>query len=123
MKVRDVRLRGCGFTLFPAVKEEGVEGELMHLILSTIYRKLGIINEDGMSTKESDEIEKKDPDMIVKFEVSDFGNKLSELKEAGLIDYKGNLTEKSIKILEKAADKQKELDKENFSYCPCRCHC
>ena len=123
MKIKDVRLRGCGFTLFPAAKEEGVDEELMYLILRTIYQKTEIIDEKGMYTKDSINIERKNPDMVVKFEAADFGDQFSKLKEAGLIDENGKLTEKSMKVLEKASKIQKKLDEEGFHCCPCKGYC
>lgn len=109
LKVSDVRLRGCGFTLFPAAEEANVPEILMDAILEAIHYKA------------SD----KDSEMVTDFQKEDFNPKtLQACIETGLL-LEGDvytLSEKAVSILQVAAQKQQELDDEGFHYCPCH-HC
>lgn len=46
LRLNDVRLRGCGFTLFPAAKAFGVSEDIMHNILTNINDQLGSLVND-----------------------------------------------------------------------------
>ena len=130
-KVQDIRLRGRYFTLFPAASENGVPGDLMDYLLLATYSKAGLMSE---SYEKNFAVEKANPNIpdIISTEDLKKGSPTSKytvnnLISAGLVTKEtGNtlaLTEKSINIIKRAAEIQKELDGEKFSYCPCNKHC
>ncbi len=111
LTMKDVRLRGCGFTLFPAAKEEGVDGDLMRYLLSSIYTKIEEEPNSKIPEIFSEEDFPESPDYTLKM-----------LLDKNLVTKNGTiltLTPKSIKILERAAELQNKLGDENFYFCPC----
>ena len=131
MRISEVRLRGCMYTLFPAAREVNVSYELMHSLLYAINLKAATINEFGMCNDEERENERKDPQMpreFLKEELKVSEEKMKEMIENGLLKKEEGgekfiLTEKSIDILHRAAEKQNKLDKEEFGHRGCCMHC
>lgn len=126
LKVRDVRLRGCGFTLYPAAKENGIEEELVVFLVTAIYSKLGLCT--GDYDKEQ-AIQNANPNILDTISTEDLSHSLSykgysaaDLIKAGLVTQSGDnltLTEKAVAILKRASEIQNKLDEEGFYCCPC----
>lgn len=126
LKVQDLRLRGCGFTLFPAAKEYGVNERLMDFLLSSIYIKLGLCSGDY---DKEEEIKKKNPNILDTISEEDLTNNflsekysVNDLLDNGLVTKDSNnlvLTQKSISILKRASEIQNKLDDQGFHCCPC----
>lgn len=123
-KLKEVRLRGRGFTLFKACKNQGVKEELADEVLWTMNIAVNSVSKEGYSTKEQMEIEEKNPILPNTITKEDFRD--SSLIEAcikeGLIKENAgsyDLTEKMIEVLEEAAKLQIELEKNSFSFVPC----
>ncbi len=123
LHVMDVRLRGCGFTLYPAADEANVDWDVMHNILFAINRKVGTVNDDGMSFEKEYNIQSQNPNIPIHFNVTDFEEDvIHKAVREDLITVemdKCSLTNKCIDILRVAAAKQKELDDKGFHFCPC----
>lgn len=123
-KVQDLRLRGCGFTLYPAAEEHGVTGELIHELITAIYSKLGLCS---FNYDEVEKIQKENPNILDTISKEDFDKssqmfKAEALVISGLVTINENdlvLTPKAISIIKRATEIQKKLDDENFYYCPC----
>lgn len=123
-KVQDLRLRGCYFTLYPAAQEHGVDGELIHELITAIYNKLGLYSE---SYEKTVAVEKENPNILDRISKEDFDKssqifKAENLATSELVTITENdlvLTPKAISIIKRAAEIQKKLDEENFYYCPC----
>lgn len=120
MKVNDVWLIGCQCSLFPVARKEGVPGDLMHLILVAIYKKVGILDDKGSWHAKSFEIQKQNPDIPIQFEEKDFGDDLGRLRLEGLVDVENKLTEKAINVLEEVSKRQQSFKKPGIENCPCR---
>ena len=121
LKMNDVRLRGCGFTLFPAATEAGLTENSMHTILFALHIQL--FSQYGESAKEEN------PNFPKKIEIKHLEAvnhwcSVEDLINFGLVkqcdESTVELTEKAIAVLENAAKKQKELDDEGFYFCPCQ---
>lgn len=121
LKLMNVRLRGCAFTLFPAAKNAGVDEKKIHNLLTMMYKKLGYFS----SNETMEKLDAENPNFPDAFSVSDFDNseiKLEDLLEAGLVSQSGDevsLQEKAINILKEAAKIQSDLDAKGFYFCPC----
>ena len=126
LRVEDLRMRGRGFTLSVAARENEVDEDLMDFLVSAIYRKLGLdsgdYNRDQAIRQENpnilDTISKKD--LEEGFSYKGYG--MQELVSNGLVEEKGEdleLTEKAVNILKRAAEIQNQLDDEGFHFCPC----
>lgn len=109
MKIADVRLRGRGFTLYPAAEEAGVSKELMDGILWLA---------------DSTAVEGEFPEKFTAEETYNapvpFDIKAAVME--GLLEEKGGeflITEKAMKVFEAAAKRQNKLDNEGFHFCPC----
>lgn len=126
LKVQDLRLRGRGFTLFPAAEENGVEDGLIDFLVSAIYIKLGLCSGDY---EREEAIKENNPNILDTISVDDLKNAFSsqnysvqDLLDNGLVTQDGNnvvLTEKTIGILKRASEIQNELDDQGFHFCPC----
>lgn len=130
LRVQDLRLRGPGFTLFPAAEEHGIKDDLMDFLVFALYTKLGLCSDDYES---EEAIKKSNPKILDTIATEDVEKILSrknygvqDLLSNDLVTRDGNnlvLTEKSIAILNKAAETQAKLDAETFHCCPCSgCH-
>lgn len=120
MRLNDVRLRGCGFTLFPAAEAHAVSKELMHTVLTLINKKTLCIDSNGICTPNASQIEEENPEMPTQFSTEDFSAEdLSNLIQSGILTEELALTPLALQILEEAAQKQKELDEQGFHFCPC----
>lgn len=129
LKLSDVRLRGCGFTLFPAANEMGVDEELMRSLVWAIYRNAGCSN-NSWYTEEDMRLLERDPYMSMQLEEKDFDGDLELIEKClanDLLHYEEKknytLTDKSLSILCAATKKQSELDADGFHFCPCNLHC
>lgn len=126
LRLNDVRLRGCGFTLFPAAKDFGVSEDIMHNILTNINDQIGLLDDDFDMQME---IKKKNPEFPQVLHVDGCWltqERVEAALEANLLkEVNGGyaLTDTSIKIFEKAAAIQNELDDAGFSCCPCHGCC
>lgn len=130
MKVQDLRLRGRGFTLYPAAEESGVDDRLMDFLIFAIYNKLELCSGDYEKEKAIKIANPNIPDTLLKDDFirvsSSRGYDIQDLINADLVKLDGNslvLTKKTIKILKRAAEIQRELDDEGLSYCPCHHYC
>lgn len=47
LKLSDLRLRGCGFTLFKVLENSEEEQNVMWSILNALYQKSGMVNKMG----------------------------------------------------------------------------
>ena len=125
LRVKDVRLRGRGFTLYPATKEAGENVETMDNILWILQHKVGTVNDEGFTYEQEVEVENQNPELPLEFTEKDSmwsGKSLDNAINSALIKKNGDvyfLTKKAIDILLDAARKQKELDKSGFHFCPC----
>lgn len=127
LRVQDLRLRGRGFTLYPAAEENGVKSGLMDFLVGVIYTKLGLCSGDY---EREEQIKKENPNILDILEEEDFndissyeGYSIEDLINNNLLSQEGNklvLTKKSITILQRASEIQKQKDEEGFSYCPCK---
>ena len=119
LTVNDVRLKGCGFTLYSAARKKNVPGELVQLWLVTAYKKLGLRSENLLEVQKIQKQNPKIPDIM---SVTDFGKNEKELEkmfEFDLIskkDDKIHLEKIAIEIFKDAAKIQKELDEKGFFY-------
>ncbi len=126
LRMNDVRLRGCGYTLYPAAESYKVQKETIYNILVGIYKQLGVAgfaeNEDAYERQEA--IKKANPTfpeiLIFDDAVAEKGieNDLLEKTDDGYV-----LTEKAKNVFEKAATIQNELDNQGFHCCPCHGCC
>lgn len=121
LRLNDVRLRGCGFTLFPAANELGVSEALVYDILRGIYEQVGAINEDF---EQQEKIRKENPEFPqVLHENSRLSQRIiKKALNANLLKevYGGYvLTDKCIKVFEKASTIQRKRDSEGFHVCLC----
>lgn len=126
LKLNDVRLRGCGYTLFPAATEAGFNAEAVHALLIVAYRKVHALSEDY---EEQIKVEAKNPDFPDTFLVSEFESFQTELEElinCKLVSKDGDtvvLNPSAMELFKRAAELQIELDNSDFFFCPCmRCH-
>ena len=124
LRLNDVRLRGCGFTLYPAATEFHVSDYVMSNILASIYEQSGALDENF---DKQERIRKENPEFPQLLLSNSW---LDECMEKAIADEllkrtEGgySLTEKSIKIFEKAASIQSELDAKGFRCCPCHHYC
>lgn len=118
LRLNDVRLRGCGFTLYPAARNRYVKEKYMQEILVAIYSEAGAMDEDY---EKCEQVERINPEMQSVISGSDMEN-LDAVLEEGLLEEKDGkyaLTQKCIEILEEAAKIQNELDSQGFYCCPC----
>lgn len=124
LRLNDVRLRGCGFTLFPAAKEFNVPENVIHTILTSMYFQLGALAEDFNKVQQ---IEQENPALPTTLTDNDIISAcVSEAVDLCLLERMENgysLTKKAISIFEKASENQKKLDDEGFHYCPCHHSC
>lgn len=126
LRVEDIRLRGRGFTLFAAAKENGVDERIMDFLISTIYAKLGLWSGDF---EREEAIRKENPNIIDTLTVEDVRSSAfyvegieQVLVSNGIVSQNGAdlvLTAKTVKILTRAAEIQNELDEKGFQHCPC----
>lgn len=122
LRLNDVRLRGCGFTLFPAAKEFGVSDEIMHNILTSLNEQLGSLATDFDA---QEEVRKANPEFPQVLHGDDYWlteERIEEALEADLLKETDGgyvLTDTSIKVFERAAAIQNELDNQGFHCCPC----
>jgi hypothetical protein len=134
----DLRLRGSGFTLLPAAKEENVSeyviSDLFGILIKHLYETEMLsptkdINEDydgymeELEYAEQDLIER-NPQYATEFTALDAEDRnLDTILKAELVVENGSgkytLTEKAKKIFFAAAEKQKRLDNEGFYCRPC----
>ncbi len=125
LRVKDVRLRGRGFTLYPATEEAGESVEAMDNLLLILHHKVGTINDEGLTYEQEEEVKNQNPELPLEFTEEDAmwsGVPLDNAINSALIEKKGDvysLTKKAIDILLDTAKKQKELDKSGFYFCPC----
>lgn len=112
LKLSDVRLRGCGFTLFPAAEQKQVDQDIAHIILVAIYTKSAHAIGD-------------DPFMPTELSINDLDTNPEQIQaclDAGLLKQEGDiyhLSNKMLDILQEASNIQKQLDIDGFHYCPC----
>lgn len=127
-KVKDVRLRGCGFTLYPAANEKGIDEELMHTLLCIINYSVSkkIQNEDDAAIEDAEfplDIPAED---IKSFNEAEYLSTKAAFVKAGLLTEESDgtmlMTEKCLEIFEAAADKQERLDNIGFHCCPYHMH-
>lgn len=125
LRVNDLRLRGRGFTLYPAANESNVDGDLMDFLVSAIYIK------QGLCAEKAEDVKKANPAILDTISVEDLNSSfpskycVEDLVANNLVTIAGNtltLTQKSITILKRAAEIQNQLDDEGFYYCPCCNH-
>lgn len=120
LRLNDIRLRGRGFTLYPAANEFHVSEDVMSNILMSIHAQLGALDDDS---KKQDEIREENPEFPqLLISNSYLDNCMEKAIEDNLlkeVDGGYSLTEKSIKIFEKASNLQNKLDAEGFHCCPC----
>lgn len=134
MKLTDVRLRGCAYTLFPAAEAAGVDVEKVHrlLLLSNLVAYTPLKKDENGNVIEDDS----NIDLPTSFTLDDIKDNLEYLyleefegivsKFEGLVEKDGetfSFTPKMLEILENAAAKQKELDAKNFHSFGCCHHC
>lgn len=121
LRLNHVRLRGCGFTLFPAAKDFGVPEDVMHNILTSINDQLGSLDD----IEATQAIRMENPEFPQVLKGNDYWLTAECIKKALdtnlLIEVPGGyeLTDKAIKVFERAAAIQNKLDDEGFCYCPC----
>lgn len=119
LKVQDIRLRGRMYTLWEAAGEYDVDDELIDDLVSSIYTKLGLCSGDY---KKEEAIEASNPNILDTLSIDELklSNKYSvqDLLDNELVTQNGNnivLTKRSVEILKRAAEIQKELDEQNAS--------
>lgn len=126
LRVNDLRLRGRGYTLFPAANEVGIESQMIDFLVCTIYAEMGLCSDDYNAVVA---ILEKNPYIIDTVPKKAFDNQYSSekcctdqlVKNELVIEEAENfkLTDKAINIIKRAAEIQKKLDDENFHSCPC----
>ncbi len=117
LKVRDLPLRGRGFTLWKAAGEKEIKGDLIDFLAFSIYPKY----EEGTPSYELPIPSEVQTDAF-KAHVKTFKCNLHDLETAGLVTVNGEvarLTEKAEEIFNRANDIRNKLDEENFHFCPC----
>lgn len=124
MKIKDVRLRGCGFTLFPAAEEMGVNCETARKLLWLSHMKAGAVDKDCICTENGmkQDYNPELPDSFTEAEINEMDGNVNDFVSAGLLEGADGVysySEKMKTILTMAAKKQSELDEEGFSFCPC----
>lgn len=121
LRLNDVRLRGCGFTLFPAAKDFGVSEDVMHNILTSINDQLGSLAD----VEATQDIRMKNPEFPQVLLGNDYWLTAECIKEALdtnlLKEVPGGyaLTDTAIKVFKRAASIQDKLDNQGFHCCPC----
>lgn len=122
LRIKDLRLRGSFFTLYPAARENGVNDSMMAYLYTAIYESLGLLDD----FEKAEAIKAENPAIPTLVPMEYFENStehsVEDLLKAELVSQEGTniaLTEKAIRILESAAEKQKQLDEEGFYFCPC----
>ncbi len=125
MKINDVRLRGCGFTLEPAAKENNVDYVSAHKLLTIAYIKANVVNKDGLCTENGLKFDFNPelPESFTESEIAEMNVCIDDFVSEGLLESGDNgvylFSDKMKKVLELAAQKQNKLDEEGFSFCPC----
>ena len=123
LRMNDVRLRGSGFTLFPAAKEHNVDVMCADSILFAMVCHLGYTFENSDEAYEKDEkIERDNPVFSKYLNKSDFVFP-KEFVESELLeiidDEHAEITPLMFKVLKRAAEIQKKLESEHFFCSPC----
>lgn len=125
LKLSDLRLRGCGFTLFKVLENNEEEQNVMWSILNALYKKSRMINEMGYRWDMASNEEKNQvmPNFIDARDISE-DNIAYALTHGLLLPTPSGLevTDKAWNIFADAAKIQKELDESGFfsrsCYCP-----
>ena len=117
LKLSDLRLRGCGFTLFKVLENNEEEQNVMCSILEALYKKSRMINETGYRWDMASNEEKNQvmPDFIDAVDISE-DNIAYALTHGLLLQAPSGLevTKKAWDIFADAAKIQKELDESGF---------
>lgn len=122
LRLNDVRLRGCGFTLFPAAKDFGVSEDIMHNILSNINNHLGSMSSDFDEQLAVMEKNPEFPQVLQADGIWLTEERIEKALSADLLketDGGYALTDTAIQVFKKAATLQNELDNKGFHFCPC----
>ena len=124
LKLSDLRLRGCGFTLFKVLENNEEEQNVMWSILNALYQKSGMVDNMGYrwdmaSNEERNQVM---PDFIDAVAISE-DNVAYALTHGLLLQVPSGLevTKKAWDIFTDAAKIQKELDESglfNRGTCP-----
>ena len=117
LKLSDLRLRGCGFTLIKVLENNEEDQDVMCSILEALYKKSRMINEMGYRWDMASNEEKNQvmPDCIDARDISD-DNIAYALTHGLLLQVPSGLevTKKVWDIFADAAKIQKELDDSGF---------
>lgn len=123
LKLCDVRMRGRGYTLYPAAKEYGVKEEMASNILNAIYTQGGMYDKNGSYLWDMASQEKREQPMTMLFKSDMLDKSFVEeaLKEDLLIKTEEGyeISKKMKEVLWRAATLQKQLDGSDFYVHPC----
>lgn len=121
LRIQNVRLRGCIYTLYPAASERDTNYDLVQGLLYSIYCKLGLCSDDYEKQKAIEAQNPKIEDRLSIDELKLSGDySIQDLLDEGLVTHNGNtivLTLKTLQIFMRAAQIQNELDEIGF-YAP-----
>lgn len=119
LHLNDIRLGESTNVLFYTSKEYNVSGNLMHIILSCLHFQVGALTSDAAKREV---VKKQNPELpeILKKECIN-SNCIHEILDAGLLEETSEgyaLTKKSIAVLNKTSELQKEMDEKGIPFCP-----
>lgn len=119
LRLNDIKLFSSAPVLYNVAKKYMVPGDVMLMILSCLHSELGSLDSDA---DKQEKLQRENPELPSTFKKEHLDLKsASEAVNSGLlkeVDGSYSLTSKSVAVLKKTAELQKEMDTKGLPICP-----